>query len=57
MTAGTNEKHERNSTSLSGNRTKNNSEYETGTVTTPGDDHGALADSHEMNLPVQTPIL
>jgi hypothetical protein len=57
MTAGTNEKRDGNSTSISGNRTTNNSEHETGTVTIPGDDHGVLANSHEMNLPVPTSIL
>lgn len=41
MTAGTNEKHEENSTSISGNTTTTNSEHETGSVTIPGDDHGA----------------
>jgi hypothetical protein len=57
MTAGTNEKHEENSTSISGNTTTTNSEHETGSVTIPGDDNDALANSHEMNLNVQTPIL
>jgi hypothetical protein len=57
MTAGTNEKHEENSTIISGNTTTTNSEHKTDSVTIPGDDRGALANSHDMNLPVQTPIL
>lgn len=57
MTAGTNDKHEENSNSISGNRTTNNSEHETGSVTIPGDDCGATEHSNEMNLPVQTHIL
>jgi hypothetical protein len=50
-------KHEENSTTISGNTTTINYEHETGSVTIPGDDNGALANAHEMNLPVQTPIL
>jgi hypothetical protein len=57
MTVETNEKHEENSTSISGNTTTTNSAHEKGSVTISGDDHGALANSHEMNIPVQTPIL
>jgi hypothetical protein len=56
MTAGTNEKQEENSTSISRSTTTTNSEHETGSANIPGDDHGALANSHQMNLPVQTSL-
>jgi len=42
------------STSISGNTTTINSEHERGSVTIGGFDPAALANSHEMNLPVQT---
>jgi hypothetical protein len=57
MTAGTNDKHEVNSNRVSGNRTTNNSDHETGSLTIPGDHYSAIANSNEMNLPVRTPAL